>query len=315
MKQLIDNPSEIENTAALWVIKTTSRELTKTEELEFQSWISISEQHLETYYRARQLWKLTVNAVGSQKLADKKDNTIRKRMRVRYIQRSAAAILFCILSVGAWQYYTQPTPVYYAQIGEVLQVTLPDGSVVDLDSGSKLSLDFNEYHRQVNLLSGRAYFSVAPMTQKDHRPFRVRAKNGVTQALGTEFSIDEKGDQVNVSVYQHSVKITLNSGEELVVNEGDFTHYQHKIWPVSSLYSKTSTDWRQGQIIFHQQTLDDVIGEINRYRNKPVILLSNQHQQKVSGVFQIKSIDSALANLSDSQGLQLYEIPFVTLMY
>ncbi|EKT59901.1 FecR family protein [Providencia sneebia] len=315
MKQLIDNPSEIENTAALWVIKTTSRELTKSEELEFQSWISMSEQHLETYYRARQLWKLTANAAGHQKLIDKKDNTTQKRVKLRHIQRSAAAILFCILSVGAWQYYSKPTPDYYAQIGEILQVTLPDGSVVDLDSGSKLLLDFNEHYRQVNLLSGRAYFAVAPMTQKDQRPFRVQAKNGITQALGTEFSIDEKGDQVNVSVYQHSVKITLNSGEELVVNAGDFTHYQQKIWPTSSLYNTASANWRQGQIIFHQQTLDEVIGEINRYRNKPVILLSNQHTQKISGVFQIKSIDSALANLSDSQGLQLYEIPFLTLMY
>ncbi len=315
MKYHVDTPTEIEDAAAMWVIKTSSRALTEQEELEFQSWIAISELHLETYYRARQLWKLTATKTNAQILAKKKAHIIQEKPKARYVQRSVAAILFCILSVGAWQYYGKPVPDYYAKIGEVLQITLPDGSLVALDSGSQLALNFDEYHRQVTLLSGRAYFTVAPITQTDKRPFQVQAKNGVTQALGTEFSVDEKGEQVNVNVYQHSVKVVLTSGEELVVNAGDSTRYQQKIWPATSFDHQHSVAWREGQIIFHQRTLDEVVDEINRYRSKPIILLSSQNTQKISGVFQINAIDSALSNLSDSQGLRLYEIPFFTVMY
>ncbi|EKT60278.1 FecR family protein [Providencia burhodogranariea] len=315
MKDLYDSPSEIENTAALWVIKTTSRELTEQENQDFQVWIASSEQHRTTYFRARQLWALTASSpikpiTVVENVVDQPQKT-----RRRYVwQAFAATVIFCMLSVSAWHYSSQITPDYQAKIGEILRVTLPDGTLVDLDSGSQLSLAFDDNYRQINLLSGRAYFTVTPMTLGETRPFRVAAKDGIIQALGTEFSVDDKGDQVDVSVYQHSVEISLPSGEKVIVNAGHAAQYQQQIWPVSSFESDNSIAWRQGQIIFHQRTLGDVVNEINRYRDKPVVLLAKQGE-KVSGVFQVKSIESALSNLSKSRELSLYEMPFFTLMY
>ncbi|MCW2257642.1 transmembrane sensor [Providencia alcalifaciens] len=315
MKDLYDSPSEIENTAALWVIKTTSRELTGQENQDFQAWITSSEQHRTTYFRARQLWALT--APSPIKPITVTENVAEQPQKTRrhYVwQAFAATVVFCILSVSVWHYSTQIAPDYQAKIGEILQVTLPDGSLVDLDSGSQLSLAFDDNYRQINLLTGRAYFAVAPMISIEHRPFRVAASDGIIQALGTEFSVDDKGDRVDVSVYQHSVKISLLSGQQIIVNAGHAAQYQQQIWPVSSFESDNPIAWRQGQIIFHQRTLSDVVNEINRYRDKPVVLLAKQGE-KVSGVFQVKSIESALSNLSKSRELALYEMPFFTLMY
>lgn len=244
-----DSPSEIENKAAMWVVKTTQRELTSQENEDFQSWLNASELHKSTYYRARQLWALTANKPRQQTVDNQQG--MNKKRRPRYIGLSiAAVVLVSVLSMSIWYFqYTQPVD-YYAKTGEIQHITLPDGSRVDLDSGAQLQLAFSPQYRQVNLLRGRAYFTVAPKTDTEPRPFQVMAKNGITQALGTEFSVDNENSKVAVSVYQHSVKVSLLSGQEMVIPAGNFTQYQSDITPMTSMVNSHSTVWREGQIIF-----------------------------------------------------------------
>ncbi|HEE8951441.1 TPA: FecR domain-containing protein, partial [Providencia rettgeri] len=303
-----DSPSEIENKAAMWVVKTTQRELTSQENEDFQSWLNASELHKSTYYRARQLWALTANKPRQQTVDNQQG--MNKKRRPRYIGLSiAAVVLVSVLSMSIWYFqYTQPVD-YYAKTGEIQHITLPDGSRVDLDSGAQLQLAFSPQYRQVNLLRGRAYFTVAPKTDTEPRPFQVMAKNGITQALGTEFSVDNENSKVAVSVYQHSVKVSLFSGQEMVIPAGNFTQYQSDITPMTSMVNSHSTVWREGQIIFQQQTFPEVIAEINRYRDKQIILLTEERVGHISGVLQINTLDSGLTHLVSSYGLSVYEIP------
>lgn len=314
MMKVSDLPSEIENTAAMWVVKTTHRALSQQENDDFQCWINTSEQHASAYYRARQLWALTANK-PRQKKADNQQITNKKRLP-RYIGLSVAAmVLIGVLSISIWQYQHAPQFDYQAKTGEIKHITLPDGSRVDLDSGAQLQLAFNHQYRQVNLLQGRAYFTVAPKTKAEPRPFQVAAKNGITQALGTEFSVDNEGRKVDVSVYQHSVKIALLSGQEIEVSAGKFVQYQSDILPVIPLENASSPVWREGQIVFHQQTLAEIMVEINRYRDKPVMLLTKKQNDRMSGVLQINRLESGLTHLASSRGLSIYEVPFFTIIY
>lgn len=314
MMKVSDSPSEIENTAAMWVVKTTHRALSQQENDDFQCWINTSEQHASAYYRARQLWALTTDK-PRQKNVNNQQITNKKRLP-RYIGLSVAAtVLIGVLSISIWQYQHAPQFDYQAKTGEIQHITLPDGSRVDLDSGAQLQLAFNHQYRQVNLLQGRAYFTVAPKTEAEPRPFQVAAKNGITQALGTEFSVDNEDSKVDVNVYQHSVKIALLSGQEIEVAAGNFVQYQSDILPVIPLENASSPVWREGQIVFHQQTLAEIMVEINRYRDKPVMLLTKKQNDRMSGVLQINRLESGLTHLASSHGLSIYEVPFFTVIY
>lgn len=304
------SPSEIENTAAMWVIKTTQRELNAQENSEFQHWVSASTEHANAYYRARQIWALTF----CHQQPKKRIKPIKAANS--YLKKTiAASVLMCGLATLLWWSENHEQIDYQTKIGEVQHITLPDGSQVDLDSGAQLQLAFDGQYRQVNLLQGRAYFSVAPTTGSELRPFQVKAKNGVTQALGTEFAIDNEGDNVDVSVYQHSVKISLLSGQEVVVKAGNFTQYQQQISPILPLAKQNSEGWREGQIIFQQQTLSEITAEINRYHKKQIIFLASDSEEKLSGVLQINALESGLKHLASSKGLSVYEVPFFTLIY
>lgn len=304
------SPSEIENTAAMWVIKTTQRELNAQENSEFQHWVSTSTEHANAYYRARQIWALT----SCHQQPKKRIKPI--KVANSYLKTTiAASVLVCGLATLLWWSENHEQIDYQAKIGEVQHITLPDGSQVDLDSGAQLQLAFDGQYRQVNLLQGRAYFSVAPTTGSELRPFQVKAKNGVTQALGTEFAIDNEGDNVDVSVYQHSVKISLLSGQEVVVKAGNFTQYQQQISPILPLAKQNSEGWREGQIIFQQQTLSEIAAKISRYHKKQIIILANDNDGRLSGVLQINALESGLKHLASSKGLSVYEVPFFTLIY
>lgn len=303
-------PSEIENTAAMWVVKTTQRELSAQENSEFQRWVNASTEHASAYYRARQIWALTSIHQQPKKI------TKPIKAANSYLKTTiAASVLVCGLATLLWWSENHEQIDYQTKIGEVQHITLPDGSQVDLDSGAQLQLAFDGQYRQVNLLQGRAYFSVAPTTGSELRPFQVKAKNGVTQALGTEFVIDNEGDNVDVSVYQHSVKISLLSGQEVVVKAGNFTQYQQQISPILPLAKQNSEEWREGQIVFQQQTLSEIAAKISRYHKKQIIILANDNEGRLSGVLQINALESGLKHLTSSKGLSVYEVPFFTLIY
>ncbi|GAB1441129.1 hypothetical protein MASR2M36_39140 [Providencia sp.] len=87
------------------------------------------------------------------------------------------------------------------------------------------------------------------------------------------------------------------------------------ILPVTPLKDAHSIAWREGQIIFHQLTLPEIMDEINRYRQKPIILLADKKTNRTSGVLQINTLESGITHLASSQGLSVYDVPFFTLIF
>jgi len=86
-------------------------------------------------------------------------------------------------------------------------INLPDGSVVKLNAGSKVTFpkSFDADKREI-LLSGEAFFKVA----KDSlRPFIVHTGSISTQALGTSFNINYSSDNdaITVALVTGMVKI------------------------------------------------------------------------------------------------------------
>ena len=90
--------------------------------------------------------------------------------------------------------------------GEVQVVALGDGSVVTLNTASRIAVDFSHSRRDIALLGGEALFDVA----KDRaRPFVVTAGNTQVRAVGTSFTVRRLADSpVQILVREGVVEIT-----------------------------------------------------------------------------------------------------------
>ena len=94
--------------------------------------------------------------------------------------------------------------LYVTAIGEQKTITLADNSVVQLNTNSRLSVDYNDKLRGIHLIEGEAHFQVA---HNPDLPFEVYTGTGVVRAVGTSFSVYIKHKQVEVVVDQGIVEI------------------------------------------------------------------------------------------------------------
>lgn len=119
----------------------------------------------------------------------------------RHIWHAAAVVLiFFMLGAGAHLIYHNTNGIstpqtyteYHVPFGSRSEVTLPDGSTVWLNAGSRLSFDrhFSRKNRDI-LLEGEAYFDVT----KDRIPFYVRVSGATVKVLGTSFNIKAYPDE------------------------------------------------------------------------------------------------------------------------
>lgn len=92
--------------------------------------------------------------------------------------------------------------------GERREVALSDGSVLQVDPETKLTVRLGEERRQIVLEYGRALFRVA---KDPGRPFLVRADGTTVRAVGTAFGVERRGQGITVTVAEG--KVAVVSGE------------------------------------------------------------------------------------------------------
>ncbi len=178
---------------------------------------------------------------------------------------------------------------FETRIGEQRTIGLSDHSHITLDSKTRLRVTFSEDARVVRLLDGQAQFSVA---KDPGRPFKVEAGDRTVVAIGTNFTVEYVDREMRVAMLEGVVAVLrpverqaspveLIAGDELRVRrDGRAT-----VTPKSDIGAATA--WRQGKVIFRNESLGDAIRRVNRYSTVQVGLEDAALAGlKVSGVFE-----------------------------
>lgn len=190
----------------------------------------------------------------------------------------AATVLLPLCFIWAFaQYPSAPktTVAVYMSVaaapGVRKTINLPDGSVIRLNAGSKVSFrkNFATGKREI-LLRGEAFFEVA----KDSlRPFIVHTGSISTQALGTSFNI-------NYNLYDDAITVALATGVVKVDKQEQGRKRQlSQLVPGQQLsYSKASQqytvaafsksevlDWQRGVLYFKKSDMNQVILKLENW--------------------------------------------------
>ncbi|WP_052338177.1 FecR family protein [Nitrospina gracilis] len=199
------------------------------------------------------------------------------------------------------------TSDHYTETGERRELTLTDGSTVYLDTGSALSVEFSPQIRRLVLDRGRALFVVAE--DKD-RAFEVAAGGGTVRALGTAFEVLRKPGGVVVTVLESRVQVSRDSSKTNLTS-GQQIHYSSDtgLSGVAMVDREDIATWRRGKLVFHNQTLAEVIEEVNRYHKGTILILDPQlRSSKVSGVFDITDPGLVLQALQDTLPIKILRV-------
>ncbi|MBA4137232.1 MAG: hypothetical protein C0518_07940 [Opitutus sp.] len=163
--------------------------------------------------------------------------------------------------------------------------TLADGSVVELNKGAEIAVDFSTPERHIRLLRGEAHFTVAKMGPD--RPFIVTAGTLRVRAVGTVFNVRMSGDHVDVLVTEGKVRVDpakpaevelvvnarmLGAGERTSVNLAEPTPAPPEVVTASDTEIEQVLAWQGVRIKFDETPLQEAVDEFNRHNGTRFII-------------------------------------------
>jgi transmembrane sensor len=208
-------------------------------------------------------------------------------------------------------------------IGERKDFTLPDGSVITLNTNSLIETDFDARQRTLVLKRGEASFNVA---HDADRPFAVHAIDNTVTALGTVFHLQiTDGNHVELVVTDGQVIVDLlvasgasaqkpaqtsrapilvSAGEEFTIGADD-----EVARPIDPADVQVRLSWRQGKLIFRGETMEQAVREIGRYTSDEFVIADQSlRQEPVGGVFLAGDVAKMLEDLQNNFNVRYHRI-------
>ena len=249
-----------------------------------------------------------------------------RHWRSKWIAVAASVLL---ASIGGWLMWgpgASDWRTFTTAIGEQRAFELEDGSVINLNTHSRVAIRFSRAAREVRLEEGEALFDVH---HDSARPFRVYTHDAVVQDIGTQFDVYKRAQDTVVSVIAGRVSVAAAPEARL---DGSVlspprplpsiaatlrTAPMHTVGPseeaqvtsagrvsVRSLPDiADAVAWRDRRVVFRQQTLSHIVAEFNRYSPEQIQLKGADVQGRVyTGVFDVddtKSLEQVLAHDAD----------------
>lgn len=214
--------------------------------------------------------------------------------------------------------------------GSKSKVELPDGSIVWLNAGSKLTYnkDYGQSVREVTL-SGEGYFDVMKMKEK---PFIIHTSTINIKVLGTVFNVkaypeDKRTEtslirgRIEVTIKNRpNDKIILSPSEKLVVENDEIIESGKSVskenseaLPISTLMSVNKliydpadstvaeTEWIKNRLIFRNESFGEVIVQMERWYGVDIEITDDGlGEVRLNGTFDDETISQALDALKES---------------
>ncbi len=277
--------SPISEQASEWVVYLSDDQVCDEQLAAFDSWLAQDPRHREAYEEVSRLW---------QSVAPKQPSPV----------RHVKALLSVLILLGG--VYLLPLAEWAAdertRVGEIRKIVLTDGSILTLDSGSAVDIAFNVSERRVILRSGRLMAEVALSQTTGERPFVVENRDGITQALGTIFSVEqtERDSVVNVIESQVAVASHDNPNYSVTLQTGESVRFDHKHISQPEVTKPYATSWLQSRLVYQDEPLSQVINDLSRYHKGFLRVDKDTAQLRFTGVLPVDDQEAALRILENA---------------
>jgi transmembrane sensor len=326
MSETKSNPNtDVATEAADWYARLRAPEVSELDAARFRAWLAGDPKRRREFEAIDTFWEDLKSVEHSAEVAATRAAIAARRARSsahgsparRTFFWAAAAAVLLVIGTALWMGERQKD-FYATAVGEQRTVPLADGSVVTLNTATKILLHFSGRRRDVELIAGQANFEVA---KDPSRPFVVTAGNRAVRAVGTQFDVYKSADEVTVTLIEGKVAVTPAGApepagpisaanpigsDEIILNAGEQLSYGGKVARVQP----TKADlprveaWRARKLDFSDTPLTEAIAEANRYSNKQIVLNApDLGTARISGTFEAGKNELFVEGLQSYFGL------------
>jgi len=293
--------------------------ITPEEQQLLDQWIGESSENDRYYTEQKNLLNLfflrqKMQQVDEHKAYTKISSKLFPKNRFDFLiqlQRIAAILLLPVLIVSALYYYSDKNhieqfPSVYntveTPLGMRSGLTLPDGTKVWLNAGTKLSYPvlFSDQYREVKL-SGEAYFEV----KKNKKwPFIVNAGNMNLIVTGTTFNCNAypENNQIQTVLVEGQVTVmNVSATWNKVLEPGELAVFSRDTQQITKI--KTDLEkyiaWKSGKLMFREDKMNLVVEKLQRWYNVDFEIMDKEISDYVyTATFIDESLDQVLKMLS-----------------
>lgn len=337
--------SEIE----LLISKYLSGNASDVEIKDFLHWLTVSSQNRKYYAQSQMLWfnSETKSQENNQnqwellqlKIQEREVNNLRKNTIItdsRHILNKfikIAAVIIMLIGISGFFFFMNGSKnnshfeknILEVPYGSVSILTLPDGTKLWVNSGSKLTYnsDYGIKNRDI-YLTGEAYFDVA---KNRKLPFVVHALNVKIKAIGTSFNVKAYPDEKKVEttlirglveieksgsksiillnpsqkiiiseiekpklIPQDAQKVQLRKNMDVTSEESDSTFILNK-----EIDTEKEISWKKGKLIFDREPLSTLIVKLERrYDVNFYFETEKLKEYKYTGIFKELSLEQIM---------------------
>lgn len=219
----------------------------------------------------------------------------------------AASLAVLVGGPALWKSARGEQVTYETKPGEMRRIDLSDGTRITLDGGSRLSVRLGWRTRHVEMGLAQASFDVA---KDPSRPFVIGVGDQRVRVVGTEFNIRHDVGGVRVTVRRGVVEVAqrdgrggppsrLTVGQELRHDQGAARSEVRRVEPDGAFA------WTQGQLVADNETLGDIVADLNRRFATPVRISPGAATRRFSGVIALDDQETAVRALAAYAGLSI----------
>lgn len=279
----------------------------------------------DDYFRLDQFntsaaWKKTQQLLQSE-IVSIDSKSYKRKLFISTFYKYAAIFILVFLVASAGYYFgirNHQNNIYSEIIAAEKQVVneyiLPDGSVVALNSNSKLQFPkkFKDDVREVTI-TGEAFFIVVPNPEK---PFIINAGDAQVKVLGTSFNVSAYPENESVEVVVETGRVqvlcndNLNNPEpgEILLNPGEKGILLNSIRKLEKMVNTDANylAWKTRNLVFENTPLSEVIRYLNKtYYTEIQLDGKNLENLALTAQFEQKPIDFILNVVQITFGLEL----------
>lgn len=311
------HPDPVIDQALEWVLRRQAGEVSQDA---LEAWLQESSDRSEALSRVLAVYQCPALTVSSAQTASASRGpvTVIRRSQPARARRFAHLSILLVASIvvaivvpltnSDWLMDLRAD--YRTKAGEIVTIGLPDGSRLQMNSQTAVSLDFDNGSRHVQLLKGEAYFEVV---HDAAHPFRVTAGHGTVTVTGTAFNVArEKAldlvhlDSGRIKVSRDGVQsntVAMSPGQTATIDEAEIAFLPED-------EGQQRLAWRKGWIQISAIPLRDALAQIERHTHLTVVTLPTVSlNTPVSGSFRIAEADAAIESVATAAGARIARLP------
>lgn len=282
-----------------WFVRRQREGWSAGEEREFQAWLVADPRRGEAWRAWESRWR-AVDAIPAAAVAGWREGFAGRAAAPtrRGFMKPALALAATGMAVGAgylgWR-ELQAQPVFVQAFatrrGQQLELPLPDGTRLRLDTATRIEVQLFRDRREVRLLEGQAVFAVQSDAQ---RPFSVLAGPLEVRVVGTRFAVRhtpgiDGADGTRVSVDEGRVRVarrdraqdgawaapsaaSLREAVFLVAGQQLDSDAQGLLGTVAAVPAEGIAPWREHRLSFVDTPLARALAELERYGSTGLVV-------------------------------------------